>query len=75
MKGNGKEEIIKKLEKEWNPARIKLAATLNQKEPNAVPGLEPGLLRQNAMVLPLAPPPLKLLKSPKIRVLNHEEYT
>lgn len=28
------------------------------KKPNSVPGLEPGLLRQNAVALPHVPPPL-----------------
>ena len=32
------------------------------KKPYPIPGFEPGLLRQNAVALPLAPPPLPILR-------------
>ena len=44
------------------PFRYSTTASENRKIAKSVPGYKPGSLGQNAIVLPLAPPPLPLHK-------------
>ena len=66
MIGNMKEEgrvcivLLHVVWKSPTPSQNRLTAILNWKKSN--PGSEPGLPRQNAITLPLVPPPLPLLK-------------
>ena len=62
--GNRKEEVKCAIfyssffRKSPAPSEKRLAAILNRKKPSkSIPGIEPGLLGQNATALPLAPPP------------------
>ena len=53
--------IHRSLEKAQRPAKIDPVTNSEPEKAKAVPGFEPGLLRQTATVLPLAPPPRPLL--------------
>ena len=60
MIGSRKEEgrvYYTLLEKSLIPSMDRLTSTLNQKKPGSLQGFEPGLLGQNAIVLPLVPTP------------------
>ena len=67
MIGNRKEEgrvctiqlIV--IRKSPTPSESRLTAILNWKKPNSDPGFEPNLPGQNAIALPLVPPPLPRL--------------
>ena len=68
MIGNNKEEgricsdLLHVLEKALTPWENRLTAILNWKKPKPYLGFEPGLPRQNAIALPLAPLPLPIFK-------------
>ena len=64
MIGNRKEEgrvctvLLHVIRKSPTPSENRLTAILNWKKPKSEPGFKPGLPRQNAIALPLVPPPL-----------------
>ena len=65
--GNRKEEgrvctaLFPIIWKSLAPNDNRLTAILNWKKPKSFHGLKPGLLRQNAIALPLVPPPLPFI--------------
>ena len=69
MIGNRKEEgrvctvLLYVIRKSPTPSENRLTAILNGKKPKSNPGFEPGLPRQDAIALPLVPPPLPRLSS------------
>ena len=64
MIGNRKEEgrvctvLLLVIRKSPTPSEIRLTAILIRKKPKSDPGFELGLSGQNAIALPLVPPPL-----------------
>ena len=64
MIGNRKEEggvctvLLHVIRKSRTPSENRLTAILNWKKPKSDPGFEPSLPGQNAISLPLVPPPL-----------------
>ena len=66
--GNSKEEVrvcfilLNGIRKSPTASEKRLTAIPNWKKPKSVPGYKPGLPRQNAIALPLVPPPLPRTK-------------
>ena len=64
MIGNRKEEgrvctvPLHVIRKSPTPSQNRLPAILSRKKPKSDPGFKPGLSGQNAIALPLVPPPL-----------------
>ena len=52
--------LLNVVRKSLTPVRIDWQQFWSEKKPKSVPGFKPGLPRQNAIALPLVPPPLPL---------------
>ena len=73
MKEEGREctVLFHVIRKSQTPSDNTLTAILNWKKPKSVPRFKPGLPRQNAIVLPLVPPPLPCLVVDKSNVFRY----
>ena len=58
-----KRMLIHVIRKRSMPSKNRLTVILNHTKPKSIPGFDPGLLRQKAVTLPLAPSPLPKPKS------------